>query len=390
MFSTQHPLVKPEFQALFAQGSGGNFGQLNPRSWGPKMTGQSITNFLGESQTLNPAEKHPYDEFFRYDFNMDHSLSIDKRGETNAIFFSTSWNRNNGLIPTNRFDKKSFNLRYESKVNDFITFDARANYINQSARNRPNLAGSPDNPIYLFNLKPVSVSLDQLNPYRTVAGYPLVWTSRYRRNDNGSVSLNQDPIFASSPLLNNPYWAVERNTNADRRDRMMGFASLSIDLKKMLGLGFDLRLNGKAGIDLYNDERQRITADKTYFKAEGKATGSFQRLQVMEGNYDFLLSGSKQMNKIFLSVSGGGNIMQRSFRGLSASSESGLINEFGPYVIQNFVNPVVTNGLTDIRIHSLYAMLSTDYRRMVFLDLTFRNHRCWHPDTGRISIRRLA
>ncbi|MGZ7246379.1 hypothetical protein ACXWO4_10005, partial [Streptococcus pyogenes] len=89
-----------------------------------------------------------------------------------------------------------------------------------------------------------------------------------------------------------------------------------------------------------------ITADKTYFKAEGKATGSFQRLQVMEGNYDFLLSGSKQMDKIFLSISGGGNIMQRSFRGLSASSESGLINEFGPYVIQNFVNPVVSNGMT--------------------------------------------
>jgi TonB-linked SusC/RagA family outer membrane protein len=373
MFSTQHPLIKPDFQNQFAQGSGGNFGQLNPRSWGPKMTGQNVTNFLGETQALNPADNHPYDDFFRYDFNMDHSLSIDKRGETNAIFFSTSWNRNNGLIPTNRFDKKSFNLRYESKLSDFLTFDARANYISQSARNRPNLAGSPDNPIYLFTLKPVSVGLDQLDPYRTVNGFPVVWTSRYRRNSDGSVSLNQDPVYASSPLLNNPYWAVNRNTNADRRDRMMGFASLNLDLKKLFDLGFDLRLTTKAGLDFYNDERQRITADKTYFKAEGKATGSFQRLQVMEGNYDFLLSGSKQMDKIFLSISGGGNIMQRSFRGLSASSESGLINEFGPYVIQNFVNPVVSNGMTDIRIHSLYAMLSTDYRRMVFLDLTFRN-----------------
>lgn len=129
MFSTQQPLIKPDLQNLFAQGSGGNFGQLNPRSWGPKMTGQNVTNFLGETQALNPAENHPYDDFFRYDFNMDHSLSIDKRGETNAIFFSTSWNRNNGLIPTNRFDKKSFNLRYESKLSDFLSFDARANYI---------------------------------------------------------------------------------------------------------------------------------------------------------------------------------------------------------------------------------------------------------------------
>lgn len=373
LFSTQSPLIKPEFQTLYSQGSGGSFGQLNPRSWGVKMNGQSVVNFLGENQNLNSADNHPYDEFFRYDFNTDHSLSIDKRGETNGIFFSSTWNRNNGLIPANRFDKKSFNLRYDSKLSEFLTFDARANYINQSAQNRPNLAGSPDNPIYLFTLKPASVLLDHLDPYQTITGYPVVWTSRYKLNENGSVSLNQDQVYASSPLLSNPFWAVERNTNRDRRDRMMGFASLNLDLKKLFDLAFDLKLNTKAGVDYYNDERQRITADKTYYKSEGKATGSFTRLQVMEANYDFLLSGSRQWNKIYVSMAGGGNIMQRSFRGLSVSSESGLINEFGPYVIQNFVNPIASNGLSNISIHSLYAMFSTDYKRTLFIDFTFRN-----------------
>ncbi len=374
MFSFQDPLIKPDFQTNFSQGSGGKFGKLNPRSWGEKMQGQTVVNFLGQEQVLNTVTVHPYDEFFRTAINQDHSITLDKKGETNGILFSASWNQNDGMIRTNEFDKKSFNIRYDSKLAKFLTLDARVNYINQKAENRPNLAGSPDNSIYLLTLKPASVGLNQLDPYQTVSGLPVVWNSEYVVNPDGSVSLNQpSPSFASSPLLQNPYWATNLNTNSDIRNRMMGFTSLSLDLKELFKLGFDLRLTTKAGLDYYNDERNRITAQKTYYKAEGLATGSFSRFQVMEGNYDFLLSGNKQWSKFFLSVSAGGNIMQRQYRGLSSSSESGLINEFGPYVIQNYLNPIVTTGLSNIEIQSIYSMVSMDYRRMVYLDLTFRN-----------------
>ncbi len=373
MFSFQEPLIKPDFQTRFSQGSGGNFGRLNPRSWGVQMKGQTVNNFLNQEQTLNPVTVNPYDDFFRTATNIDHSITFDKRGETSGILFSASWNQSDGMIRTNEFDKKSFNLRYDSKLSSFLTLDARMNYLNQKATNRPSLAGSPDNPVYLLTLMPTSVDLDQLKTYRTVAGFPVVWNSNYIVNPDGTVSLGQVPVFASSPLLQNPYWATELNTNFDVRNRIMGFASLKMDFKELFDLGFNLDLSIKAGMDLYNDERQRITAHNTYYKAEGRATGSFTRFEVSEGNYDFLLSGSNQFGDFFFSASAGGNIMQRKYRGLSSSSESGLINEYGPYVIQNFLNPIATVGMTDIEIHSLYAMMSMDYRRMVFLDLTFRN-----------------
>ncbi len=374
MFSFQQPLIRPDFQTNYSQGSGGKFGQLNPRSWGAKMDGQEVINFLGQNQTLRPVGSNPYDKFFRAATNIDHSISFDKRGEANGILFSASWNQNDGIIRTNEFDKKSINIRYDSKLSSFLTLDARMNYISQTAINRPNLAGSPDNPVYLLTLMPASVQLNQLDNYQTVTGLPVVWNSLYKINEDGSVSLDQpEPSFASSPLLQNPYWAIHLNTNKDVRNRVMGFASLKLDFKKLFNLGFDLDLGIKGGLDVYNDERQKIVANKTYYKAGGLATGNFQRFEVSEGNYDFLLSGGNQWGDFFMKASAGGNIMQRKYRGISSSSESGLINEYGPYVIQNFLNPIATVGTTDIEIHSLYAMMSMDYKRMLFLDLTFRN-----------------
>ncbi len=374
MTSTQSPLIKPDYQTLYSQGSGRNFISDSPNSWGAKMQGQEVVNFLGETQTLNPASSHRYDDFFRSATNMDHSITLDKRGETNGVLFSASWNQNNGMIPTNEIDRKSFNIRYDSRFTDYLTIDARANYIHQQVENRPNLAGSPDNPIYLMTMMPSSVNMSQLEMYQTIARLPVVWTSNYRRNPDGSLSLNQtSPDFAGSPLLNNPYWATELNTNRDTRNRLLGFASANLDIAEMASLNFDLTLSVKAGFDYYNDERQRITAHNTYYKSDGLATGNFQRLEIMEGNYDFLLSSGNTWGDFSLQGSVGGNIMQRSFRSLSSSSESGLINPDGPYVIQNFNNPTANNGISDIEIHSLYAITSMDYRRTVFLDFTFRN-----------------
>ncbi|MFW5726088.1 MAG: TonB-dependent receptor plug domain-containing protein, partial [Bacteroidota bacterium] len=209
LVSSATPLISPDFQTDFAQGSGGNFVQLSPNSWGPRMNGQQVTNFMGQTVTLNPTSEHPYDGFFRNSTSIDQSLTLDKRTETTGVLFSASWNLNNGIIKTNDIDKKSFNLRYDTKLADYLTLDARANYISQTANNRPSLGGSPDNPVYLFTNMPTSVTLDQLNPFRTVSGNAIVWNSLYEINDDATISNVGTPQFASSPLLQNPYWATE-------------------------------------------------------------------------------------------------------------------------------------------------------------------------------------
>lgn len=372
-FSADNPLIIPVFQQAYGQGSSRTFERLGTRSWGPKMNGQEVINFLGQPQTLGPVDQHPY-EFFRQGTNFDQTVSIDKRGETNAIFFSASWNQNNGIIPTNDFDRKSFNLRYESTLSKFISFDARANYINQEVHNRPNLAGSPDNPIYLLASMPRSVELEQLETYQTVDGYPVVWNSLYRVNPDGTVAWDEEkPPFASSPLLQNPYWAVELNANRDLRHRFIGFSEMKIDFQEWLTLSFDLDFKIRVGMDYYNDDRERITAHNTYYKAEGRATGAFSRSEGLERNYEMLITFGEKWGDFSAIASAGANLMHFTSRSISSNSEAGLINPDGPYVIQNFLTVGSSQGLSQREIQSVYGLVSMDWKRMVFLDLTFRN-----------------
>ncbi|MEE4176684.1 MAG: SusC/RagA family TonB-linked outer membrane protein [Bacteroides sp.] len=372
-FSVDNPLIAPDFQNAYSQGSSRTFERLGTRSWGPKMEGQDVTNFLKQPQTLAINNQSPY-SFFRQASNFDQTISIDKRGETNAIFFSASWNQNNGIIPTNDFDRKSFNLRYESNLSKFISFDARVNYINQEVHNRPNLAGSPDNPVYLLVSMPRSVMLEQLEPYQTVDGYPVVWNSKYRMNPDGTVAWDEGkPPFASSPLLQNPFWAVELNTNRDLRHRFIGFSEMRVDFQEWLGLNFDLDFKLRAGMDFYNDDRQRITAHNTYYKAEGRATGTFSRSEGLERNYEMLISFGKKWGDFSALASAGANLMHFTSRSISSNSEAGLINPDGPYVIQNFLTVGSSQGYGRREIQSVYGLVSTDWKRMVFLDLTFRN-----------------
>lgn len=372
--SFSEPVIKPDFQNEYSQGSSGSFEPNSFRSWGAKMEGQEVTNFLDQPQVLDGRDTHPYDHFYNTGFSNDHSISINKRGEKNGIYFSANWTNTKGIQPNNMMDKKNLTLRYDSELSDFLTFDAKANYINQQVENRPNLSGSPDNPVYLMAQMPPSVRLDQLRPYQTVDGYPVVWTSQYTENEQGAVQWrNGPPAFATSPLLQNPYWAVNENNNEDTRHRLIGFSEFNLDMKKWFDLGFNLNVRGKVGIDYYNDTRKRYTAHNTYYKADGKATLNQSKSHMMEMNYDLQISGSHRFGSFSTEASVGAHLRNSKSRGLYSSSESGLINEQGPYVIQNFNTPITNEGLSEREVQSLYGLFNIGYKEMVYLDFTLRN-----------------
>lgn len=368
------PLIQPDFQNNYAQGAAGRYEPLSYRSWGPKMTGQTVTNFLNQEQSLVASGDHPYDTFFQTGTTMTNTVSLNNRSETNGVYFSASQTNNENIQPGSFYDKSSFTVRFDTQPTDFFRFDSKLNYVYTEAENRPNLAGSPDNPVYLMTVMPRSVGFDQLKPYRTVDGYPVVWTSQYQRNDDGSVAWrNAPPEFASSPLLQNPYWAINENRNEDNRNRLIGFAEASIDFKELLNLGFKLELKGKAGVDYYSENRKRLTARNTYYKSDGKATINDTRIEVREENYDFLLNAEQSWGEFRANGSLGGNLMYHKYTSVGSSSESGLINEVGPYVIQNFMNPVTAEGISEREIQSVYGLFSFDYGSEIFLDVTLRN-----------------
>jgi TonB-linked SusC/RagA family outer membrane protein len=372
--SFSEPVVRPNFQSRYSQGSAGSFEPNSFRSWGTKMTGQNVTNFLEQEQTLNPRGTHPYETFYRTGISYDNSVSINKRGEQNGIYFSANWTKTQGIQPNNVLDKKNLTLRYDSKLSEFLTFDAKANYINQQVDNRPNLSGSPDNPVYMMTHLPPSVRLSQLKPYQTIDGYPVVWTSEYTKNQEGSVQWrNGPPAFATSPLLQNPYWAVNLNNNQDKRHRLIGFTELNLDMKEWFALPFNLNVKGKVGLDYYNDTRKRLTAHNTYYKADGTATLNESKSEVMEMNYDLQITARDRFGSFSTEASVGAHLRHSQSRGIYTSSESGLINEDGPYVIQNFNNPITNDGISEREVQSVYGLFNIGYNEAFYLDFTLRN-----------------
>ncbi|MGM0376820.1 MAG: SusC/RagA family TonB-linked outer membrane protein [Bacteroidota bacterium] len=368
------PLIKPDFQNQYSQGASGKFEALSHRSWGEKMQGQEVANFLNQKQALEPQSEHPYDTFFQTGTTLSNSITLDHRGENNGVYFSASRMNDDNIQPGSTYDKNSFTLRFDSSPADYLRLDTKLNYVVTEAENRPNLSGSPDNPVYLMTLMPRSVSLDQLKPYKTVDGYPVVWNSSYKKNEDGTVAWrNEPPEFASSPLLQNPYWAINENGNGDQRNRIMGFAEATFDLETLLDLDFKLDVKAKAGVDYYSQKRKRQTAHNTYYKADGKATLSHNESQIREENYDLRINTEKSFGGFRVNGTLGGSLMHRKNESISSSSESGLINEVGPYVIQNFLNPVTSEGISEREIQSLYGLFSFDYLSTVFLDVTLRN-----------------
>lgn len=366
------PSIKPDFQNQYSQGSAGKFIATDYQSWGQKLDGSEVVNFLGQKQDLYAIDQHPYDEYFQTGISHNHNVSVSNRTDKVGVYFSYTNTNDRGIVPGNEIDKNSLTLRFDTKLGKFLTLDAKANYIDQKAKNRPNLGGSPDNPVYSLWYMPRSVSLASLQNYQTNSGMPVIWTEQYETKD-GNIIAPDNMGFAKSPLLNNLYWTENLNTNYDNRKRLIGFVELNLDIAKLFDLPFTLNLKARGGLDYYNDERQRQVANNTYYKANGLATLSLINSSFSEENYDFLLNGGHRFGRFGLNASFGGNLMRRNIYSTNSSSESGLINKEGYYVLQNFNNLVSTQGIAESEIQSLYAFVSMDWDSQFFLDLTARN-----------------
>lgn len=368
---THTPSIIPQFQDQYSQGDGGKFIATSPNSWGEKMQGQQVTNFLGQSQNLS-STGNPYKEFFKTGITHNHNVSFSKVYDNTGVYASYSNMQESGIVPGNKIEKNSIVLRANTILGNFITIDAKANYIDLKGNNRPDIGGSPDNPVYGMYYLPRSVGLGMLQPYQTNLGYPIIWTEPYTTSSTGDI-FTPGVSFAKSPLVNNPYWSIYNKHNNDLRRRITGFASATIDFEKLFHLNFDLNLMIRAGMDYYYTQQFGYIPTNTYYKIQGLATIFDNTSNFLEANYDFLLNGGKRFGKFGFTASFGGNLMNRKMNVLNASSEAGVINSVGPYVIQNFNAIQTAQGISEQEIQSLYGMATLDWDNQVFLDVTARN-----------------
>ena len=342
--------TRPMMQSRFGQGTLGEYNNTSALSWGPEITGQSVTKWDDTTAPLQAFDN--VKGFFGTGITDTENVTFSQQYGKTGIY--ASWTRTNdkSQVPGATLGRNNMMLRGTSTFGkeDKWHFDAKIQYIRIQANNRP-ISGSNVNANYMLKMYTMPVSVDI-------------------RDFKDAVDKNGEMFFfgPTDRMGSNPWWYAKYSTNQDVRNRFLMNASLAYDFTKWLSLEL------KAGTDMYFTE----TENKFYAgnKIAGSVTGSYGvgESRFYENNFSFLLKA--QQDNIFgdfgASATLGGNLMDRESRGLSSSQSPLLIPNL--FDVNNGTNkPGVSESYNHRKMNSLYGSAQINYGGWVFLDATLRN-----------------
>ena len=342
--------TRPMMQSRFGQGTLGEYNNTSALSWGPEITGQSVTKWDDTTAPLQAFDN--VKGFFGTGITDTENVTFSQQYGKTGIY--ASWTRTNdkSQVPGATLGRNNMMLRGTSTFgkNDKWHFDGKIQYIRIQANNRP-ISGSNVNANYMLKMYTMPVSVDI-------------------RDFKDAVDKNGEMFFfgPTDRMGSNPWWYAKYSTNQDVRNRFLMNASLAYDFTDWLSLEL------KAGSDMYFTE----TENKFYAgnKIAGSVTGSYGvgESRFYENNFSFLLKA--QQDNIFgdfgASATLGGNLMDRESRGLSSSQSPLLIPNL--FDVNNGTNkPGVSESYNHRKMNSLYGSAQINYGGWVFLDATLRN-----------------
>jgi TonB-linked SusC/RagA family outer membrane protein len=346
-FGIENIFASPKMQNDFGQGTQNGFDATSALSWGPKVAGQSATNWRGEDEALGI-----YDNLGNYadqGFSSNQSVSLQQQYKSTSVY--TSFNRldDRSMIPGAKLQRTNLLARAISKFgeDDRWTMDTKVQYSNSNAENRPATGANLNNVFSTLYMFPRSLDIRQFNPSVDPVTRQMIWY-----NTSGSQL--------------NPYWAKEYNLNQDVRDRYLLNGSLKYKFNDWLSAEV------KAGADKYST----TTEAKLYGGSPSNAGGMYSlgKQTFTETNFSFLVSGQKDnlIDRLGGNFTVGGNLMSQQNSGLNGNSGQLMVPNL--FSLNNGINnPTVEQIFNQRRINSLYGTVGVNWDGYLFVDGTFRN-----------------
>lgn len=343
--SAETLFMLPKRQTSFGQGENGVYDATNGNSWGPAITGQEYTKWDGSTGIMQAYDN--VKNYFDTGINFTESISFSQMFGKTAIYTSLNRMDDASKIPGSELHRTNLTLRASSSFgkDDRWSVDAKVQYINSLANNRPQGGSRDANAFYtVFNL-PTTIDIRDFSS-------PL--------KDEYMTWWNRSGV--------NPYWLKEYNPNKDSRNRFLMNGSLKYKITEWL----DAEI--RAGSDMYFTERDdKLYAGSTINDGDSRYTMGEQKFY--ENNFSFLISGHK--DHIFGNWGGnfsfGGNLMERKSTGVEVSM--GKLTAPDLFSLNNGLKDQL--GITEFyshkKINSLYGTLGINYDGWAFLDATFRN-----------------
>lgn len=339
--------LKPDMQNSFGQGSVGVYDNQSRMSWGPKAEGQTVTDWRGLQVPLRTYDN--IDAFFRTGTSFNEGVSFQQNINGTSVFTSINRSDDAGITPESKLNKTNITLRATTFLDKAEKWkvDAKVNYINMNAHNRPIQGVNPSNAFSTIYNLPRSLNVAEFKDCVDEAGNMIWWD-------------------ASRNPQENPYWVTKYRQNNDTRNRLLG----NVSLKYAPTNWFDIELRG--GTDYYTTTKN----EKVYAGGNTTPRGLYNEGSetFYENNYSFLATARKDnlLSRLGGFVTFGGNLMMQERTKMNASAGELLVPNL--FSLNNGINkPTVTSELIRRKMNSLYGSLQLNWDGYLFLNVTARN-----------------
>lgn len=339
--------LKPELQNEFGQGSVGIYDNQSRNSWGPKADGQIVTDWLGREVPLRTYDN--IDAFFDTGTSFNEGISFQQNISGTSVFASINRSDDASITPRSKLNKTNITLRATTFLDEAQRWkvDAKVNYINMNAHNRPIQGVNPSNAFNTIYNLPRSLNIKEFEDSVDEAG-KMIWYD------------------ASKNPQENPYWVTRFRQNEDTRNRLLG----NMSLKYAPTDWFDVELRG--GTDYYTTTKN----EKVYAGGNTTPRGLYNEGSetFYENNFSFLMTARRDnlWDRLGGFITFGGNLMMQ--RRIKMNAQAGELLVPNLFSLNNGVNkPTVSSELIRRKMNSLYGSVQLNWDGYVFLDVTARN-----------------
>lgn len=342
-YAVEHINRLPDLQNEYAQGSLGSYINTNPSSWGPKITGQTVTNFFGNQETLT-AYPNNLKDIFQTGENFQNTVSFSGGSEKNTFRFSYGNNIATSIIDVNRLMRHNISLNTSSKITNKLTSTLSVNYTNNRSR-RTQQGNQLSSPLFRAYFIPRSYDLTNL-PFQDATG-------------NETFYGGED----------NPYWTVKNNRYRDEINRIFGSAALNYKFSNAISADY------RFGTDLYNTIAHgydQIGARGGANTAAGGAGGVQETRNFYRSlNSNFFVTGTKRLGQINATAIIGNEISQIYRNNAQTTGRGVIVRDFEQ--LSNTTNITATQGSSQVRLIGIYGDFTLAYKSIASLNFTLRN-----------------
>ncbi len=355
-YTIAEPNRLPDYQNKYAQGDRGVFNPLSINSWGPEITGQTVTNFRGESEVLQAYPDNVKDIFKKGD-NFQNNLSFSGATDKSSYFVSYGNVKETGILDNNELARNTFTFNGSTAFTEKLKSTVSAKFIN-NVSSRTQQGNQLANPFFRSWFLPRSYNL---------ANYPIQNADGSQKSPSSSTDLVPSNTWYGTD--DNPLWTIKNNTYDDEVNRFIGNLSLSYQLHEKVSLDYRL------GTDTYTQTIKVINARTSRGGSAAGQTGAIsdQKISRQETSSYLNLRFTDRLmdDNIGVNVLLGNEVNARKTTNYGVTGNNLQITGF-----ENITNTLTFNPfgtLNQQRLVGFYVDAQFDYKNAVFLGLTGRN-----------------